>query len=673
MADDRHMSFRASQEHKENKTESAMENQEEKKMTTEDAVRESAKNGPIGGIRGFFLAVVDFISQTVGTIVRNILFSERMQESMAARRQNKEDKRMEKDPVKKKEAPEKDKPEKDAPKKDAPEKDGQKGKDTQPEKEEQDKEETPKRSCAFYNERLRAYDAEITKDLAKFCFKTGQEAFTVPFKDGKITAEMFAPAFWARDGSNMVKAAVNAVLLATSLSEQTQELRVPIGAGVASVSIRMEKNEKGLFDLYVNEKPVIGNIDQEMLKHPQGMEMVIKEPLDKYVVKQEEKEIGEAYTIGKDLSVRQDISGRVQLIYQGKMCMDQFLQSSMDTEMMRQILVDTGTLTPGQAFAVSTLFSPAIHDYMETGDREGVKNPDGLPHLACKHHGITAYQPTKVPDLKTISFSEGEYTKQDVSQDVSYTIGKPGVFTGQPAEEGKIAQLHGVDHSAFHTFLKETPEGQWTAMEKKDGGFALFLHEGDTVYHKAISPETPVIQVSQFSERTLEELTENQKQSAFGGTPLILVDDKHTCMAVVPDGDAIHLMQVDETVSGHHYVMEEAAVEAIPSLRGLSQEQFSEYVNRVGEMYETISSCQYEDPEYHREEFPTYDAPTFQDVYCDLEMLSDLAIDQPITEDDLVPIPDEEIDYSDVPNYGESPVPPEERYLDEEEMEYDWR
>ena len=353
MATNNQFSFRTSQEYKDHENDSVknqVESDEPKDtMTTDEYIREhAAKNGVIGGIRGFFLAVVDFISQAIGTVVRNLLWSERVQDSMASRIRGKD--------VDQKEGKNVDQKDKDIGKDDknnVTREESEKSTEERENKEnkEENKTELDKEKStsidnlkprAFYNERLKWYDAEITKDLEKIAFKDGKDSFIVPFKGREITADMFVSAFLSRDGNGLVKAAMNSALLAAAISERSQNLRVPIGAGSEHIEIDIQKETDGDYTIFFNGEKIAGNIPEPMFINPNNLEMLIKEPVTVYAHQMAERSLTPSFQISDELSIQQDVSGHVIVSAAEEKIVDTEIQSDYDLTALRQTLISTG-------------------------------------------------------------------------------------------------------------------------------------------------------------------------------------------------------------------------------------------------------------------------------------------------------------------------------------------
>ena len=138
------------------------------------------------------------------------------------------------------------------------------------------------------------------------------------------------------------------------------------------------------------------------------------------------------------------------------------------------------------------------------------------------------------------------------------------------------------------------------------------------------------------------------------------------------DGNEIHLMNLDEKISGFSYKMQESEPIHIPEPHTLSQEDFDTFLEKVEEYYQDAAECRDIALDYEREQFPLYESSTVKYKFCECQPTEELALDgQPEKEfDDLDLDIDEDKDYSDIPNYGHSSVPPEEMYRDMPDEEF---
>lgn len=681
MATNNQFSFRTSQEYKDHENDSVknqVESDEPKDtMTTDEYIREhAAKNGVIGGIRGFFLAVVDFISQAIGTVVRNLLWSERVQDSMASRIRGKD--------VDQKEGKNVDQKDKDIGKDDknnVTREESEKSTEERENKEnkEENKTELDKEKStsidnlkprAFYNERLKWYDAEITKDLGKIAFKDGKDSFIVPFKGREITADMFVSAFLSRDGNGLVKAAMNSALLAAAISERSQNLRVPIGAGSEHIEIDIQKETDGDYTIFFNGEKIAGNIPEPMFINPNNLEMLIKEPVTVYAHQMAERSLTPSFQISDELSIQQDVSGHVIVSAAEEKIVDTEIQSDYDLTALRQTLISTGQVSPGKAFAITSLYAPAVKDHMDcrVGDIA-----DGSAHLVCKDGKIMQYCPKKEIDSYAVSFHEGDFSRADRGQNVMYKLdGDSKRDIPFIAETWKdIAYAQNIDKKDFQTFLNHS-RCDWTALPTKDGGLSFFKHEDETVYHRYIDPDglTGIKSSSSLPENPMESLSEEEKQSVFNGKPVLFIDENYSCKIAASDGNEIHLVNLDEEISGFSYKMQSSEPIHIPKPHTLSQKDFDTFLEKVDGYYQEAAECRDVDPDYEREQFPLYESSTMQYKFCDCQPTDELALDgQPEKEFDDLDI-DEDRDYSDIPNYGHSSVPPEEMYRDMPDEEF---
>lgn len=688
MATSNQFSFRASQERKEqDNTSPEMQTDNidtQESMTTDEYIREhAAKNGVIGGIRGIFLAVVDFISQAIGTVVRNLLWSERVQDSMASRIHGK-------DMEQKDKANDKKMPQDDKSRNRDYDSNHKKNHNQEQESGERREEDNPKQTDgsksqnkdvdpiqnlkprSFYNERLKWYDAEITKDLAKIAFINGKDSFIVPFKGHEITSDMFVSAFLSRDGNNIVKAAINSALLSAAISEQSQHLRIPIGAGSEHIEIDIHKEDDKSYTILFNGQKVAGNIPEPIFINPSNLELLIKEPIDTYAHQIAEKELTPSFNLTDELSIQQDLRGHVIVSAAGEKIIDTEIQSDYDLTALQQTLISTGQVSPGKAFAITSLYAPAVKDYMDcrVGDIM-----DGSAHLVCRDRQVLQCCPIKEIDSHSVPFHEGNFSKDDREQNVMYKLdGDSKRDIPFIAETWKdIAYAQNIDKKEFQDFLNH-PHCDWTALPTKNGALSFFKHEDETVYHRYIDPDelTGIKRSSSLPENPMKSLSEEEKQSVFNGKPVLFIDENNSCKIAASDGNEIHLMDLDEELSGFSYKMQETESIHIPEPHTLSQEDFDTFLEKVDAYYKEAAECHDIDPSYEREQFPLYESSILKYKFCDCQPTDELALDgQPEKEfDDFDLDIDENKDYSDIPNYGHSSVPPEEMYRDMPDEEF---
>lgn len=686
MATSNQFSFRASQERKEqDNTSPEMQTDNidtQESMTTDEYIREhAAKNGVIGGIRGIFLAVVDFISQAIGTVVRNLLWSERVQDSMASRIRGKDADKKEDKNVDRKDKNIDEKENNNDVKKKNKDKESEKNRSNE-EKKEKDNPDLDKENNSpihilkprsFYNERLKWYDAEITKDLEKIAFKDGQDSFIVPFKGKEITADMFVSAFLSRDGNGIVKAAMNSALLAAAISEQPQNLRIPIGAGAEHIEIDIQKENDGAYTVFFNDEKIVGNIPESMFINPNNLEMLIKEPVTTYAHQIAEKNLTPSFQISDELSIQQDVQGHIIVSAAGEKIVDTEIQSDYDLTALRQTLISTGQVSPGKAFAITSLYAPAVKDYMDcrVGDIA-----DGSAHLVCRDGQILQYCPKKEIESYVVPFHEGDFSKADRGQNVMYELdGDSKRDIPFIAETWKdIAYAQNIDKKEFQNFLNR-PSADWNALHTKDGELSFFRHADGVVYHRYIDPSefADVKHISDIcTEDPIKSLSEGEQQTIFNGRSILFIDEHNSCAMATSDGNEIHLMNLDERISGFSYKMQESEPIHIPEPHTLSQEDFDTFLEKVEEYYQDAAECRDIAPDYEREQFPLYESSTVKYKFCECQPTEDLALDgQPEKEfDDLDLDIDEDKDYSDIPNYGHSSVPPEEMYRDMPDEEF---
>lgn len=385
-------------------------------QSTEDYVKDTAMTtGFIGGVRGALLGFVDLISKAIGTFIRNILFNERMQMSMTNKVANMQ---------RENKAPSKEEANGKA-------KENNEQENAQEEKqEEQNKEILEKKDKSFYDGVLKQFDAEITKDLSKFCFRSGEEAFVVPF-DKKISAQTFFPAFWSRNGKNPVQAAADSVLLAAALTKESQSIIAPVG-NAETCKIDITKNDNGNFSMYLNGKPLMANMRAEVFYNIDEISRMIGSDFSKYIEKKVEIDCCEEYKI-HDCGIKLEPDGFVKVTQydmspQGhdgsstppKIVFESKLQSMEDVEKLKKSLLDNFKLTDGQAIAVTALYAPNISRHI------GNENKEGAAHLTVHDKKIT----------------------QNIVNDKMH----------MEQTEMKIPKLHSMSQNKFDKFIKNVAE-----------------------------------------------------------------------------------------------------------------------------------------------------------------------------------------------------------------------
>src|SRR5699024_2220299 len=128
-----------------------------------------------------------------------------------------------------------------------------------------------------------------------------------------------------------------------------------------------------------------------------------------------------------------------------------------------------------------------------------------------------------------------------------------------------IAYAQNIDKKDFQTFLNHS-RCDWTALPTKDGGLSFFKHEDETVYHRYIDPDglTGIKSSASLPENPMESLYEEEKQSVFNGKPVLFIDENYSCKIAASDGNEIHLVNLDEEISGFSYKMQSSEPIHIP-------------------------------------------------------------------------------------------------------------
>ena len=633
-------------------------------VSDEEYVREHVfKNGVLGSIRGFILAAVDFLSQAIGSVFRNILWSERAQSAIDTTiKHNMTQKNDDKNKEKREDKQERQTVEKNL------------------QKEEKKEIGLQKKDISFYNKILKEFDAEITKDLSKFCFKSQKDAFIVPF-DKEISPEVFLPAFWSRDGENLITASFYATVLAAALTEKSQDLVTQIGAGTEEIRVSVEKNNKGRFSIFINDKLFIENLSQNSLAQIKTLDMGIDQPLDTLIKENVKNLFDRSFMIKENMFVSFEESGKIKITQGTKELFHDYVSSSQEAQNLQNTLIFNGKLSPGQAFAITSLFAPNVKMYGEVIDPEIIcnenslynTNPDGKAYLFNHDGKLSSYQPEKIIEYKEVTYTTGSFSEKDRDCFVVYEEKEKDIRSILSDQEARIAKTHHLNKKDYFQFMADAPDRTWVALKDKEEQYSLFMKEKEAVYHIPVNTDyyTKIISVPSLSDSVLEETIKEYNSSITNGSNYIFRSEKNgECISATYDGNkVITSKELDIMPTGYHYELKESGIFQIPRPHSLSQDDFTDYIQKIEEAYNKTSDCLQVDLFYKREQLPACESKEDIHLLCDLEEVINLALesnDQAEINDDIF----KELDvsaYENAPDYGKTTIDPQDysQFIDE--------
>ena len=393
--------------------------------------KQGTHTGIIGAITGTVMAVAAFVSELVGTIARNLLWSQQMQDAIANRinRQT---------PAKSMSVLQKE--------------DGVKENDIQ-------KEETPHVNI---NNFLKKYDIQGRKFGDSVFLQNGNDNSTITPADCMNPAKL-QQAIGTVYGNNLdtsIKAAlISAACSLTGEEEKDIHHKIPTKRG--TIDIEIKQLEKHFASISINGKNVIEKIPKDILKNPKAFRIVDgKGSLTDHIEQKIEEELSKTHTLSKDLTVSigkdhtLSVWDKEKEIYKGPAEIKAF-ENIFTEHPLEEISAKTA------AVALYCTLKPEefAKEYQQKSIFDDFSYPDGTAYISVKQDGISLHEPKlSIIDRdmgKLIQKSSQSCTVKEIMAELGLSKDEAKEVKNLQGDETVVVMSEGVP-----TFATATDEGE---------------------------------------------------------------------------------------------------------------------------------------------------------------------------------------------------------------------
>lgn len=393
--------------------------------------KQGTHTGIIGAITGTVMAVAAFMSELVGTIARNLLWSQQMQDAIANRinRQT---------PAKSMSVLQKE--------------DGVKENDIQ-------KEETPHVNI---NNFLKKYDIQGRKFGDSVFLQNGNDNSTITPADCMNPAKL-QQAIGTVYGNNLdtsIKAAlISAACSLTGEEEKDIHHKIPTKRG--TIDIEIKQLEKHFASISINGKNVIEKIPKDILKNPKAFRIVDgKGSLTDHIEQKIEEELSKTHTLSKDLTVSigkdhtLSVWDKEKEIYKGPAEIKAF-ENIFTEHPLEEISAKTA------AVALYCTLKPEefAKEYQQKSIFDDFSYPDGTAYISVKQDGISLHEPKlSIIDRdmgKLIQKSSQSCTVKEIMAELGLSKDEAKEVKNLQGDETVVVMSEGVP-----TFATATDEGE---------------------------------------------------------------------------------------------------------------------------------------------------------------------------------------------------------------------
>ena len=257
-----------------------------------------------------------------------------------------------------------------------------------------------------------------------------------------------------------------ATVLAAALTEKSQDLVTQIGAGTEEIRVSVEKNNKGRFSIFINDKLFIENLSQNSLAKIKTLDMGIDQPLDTLIKENVKNLFDRSFMIKENMFVSFEESGKIKITQGTKELFHDYVSSSQEAQNLQNTLIFNGKLSPGQAFAITSLFAPNVKMYGEVIDPEIIcnenslynTNPDGKAYLFNHDGKLSSYQPEKIIEYKEVTYTTGSFSEKDRDCFVVYEEKEKDIRSILSDQEARIAKTHHLNKKDYFQFMADAPD-----------------------------------------------------------------------------------------------------------------------------------------------------------------------------------------------------------------------
>ena len=393
--------------------------------------KQGSHTGIIGVITGTVMAVVNFVSELVGTIARNLLWSQQMQDAIA-NRINRQTPAKSMSILQKEEGVKED---------DIP------------------KEETPHVNI---NNLLKQYDIQGRKFGDSVFLQNGNDNSTITPADC-IYPDKLQQAIGTVYGDN-TETAIKAALISAAYSltgEEEKDIYHKIPTKRGTIDVEIKQLEKHFASISINGKNVIEKIPTDILKNPKAFRIVDgKGSLTDHIEQKVEEELSKTHPLSKDLTVSIGKDHTISVwdkekeIYNGPAEIKIF-EKIFSEQPVEEISAKTA------AAALYCILKPEefAKEYQQKSIFDDFTYPDGTAYVNVKQDGISLYEPKlSITDRdmgKIIQESSQSCTVKEIMAELGLSKDEAKEVKNLQEDETVVVMSEGIP-----TFATATDEGE---------------------------------------------------------------------------------------------------------------------------------------------------------------------------------------------------------------------